>query len=241
MSEDMDIPENLAQMARFPKHRGAIFQMEADDRGLALVDAKAGTLKVYVLIDPDTDQVLDAKFFTYGGPMLTALADILCGELLSKKICEIQNIILEELDNADYETVAKLPAMIAEAYPEKKNIALAARAAMGSEKLKACSAEGRAEADAQWEASSKEWKLEKIEECLDKNVRAMLANDGGGLEVLGIKNEKIVMIRYQGACALCGAASGGTLYYIENQLQQHVYYGLTVEPEMEIWNSGEVL
>jgi NifU-like protein len=60
----------------------------------------------------------------------------------------------------------------------------------------------------------------------------MLAGDGGGLEVLGFKNAKTIQIRYNGACAGCGAASGGTLYYIENQLQQHVYYNLTVEPEI---------
>ncbi|MDR1812507.1 MAG: NifU family protein [Candidatus Fibromonas sp.] len=242
-----DIPENLAQIAHFPKRRGAIFQMEADDKGLALVDVKSGTLKIYVLIDPDTEEILDTRFFTYGGPVLTALANILCEELAGKKIGEIRNLSLENLfgkfdvkpDNADFQTVAKLPAMAAEAYPEKKNVALAARAAMGSAKLKAHTAEGKAEADAEWEAFSDAEKLERIEGCLNDNVRAMLAGDGGGLEVLGIKDGKTVSIRYQGACAGCGAASGGTLYYIENQLQQHVYYGLTVEPEISLWNPGE--
>jgi len=246
MSEDADIPENLAQIARFPKRRGAIFQMDADNKGLALIDAKSGTLKIYVLIDPDTGEILDTKFFTYGGPMLTALADILCEELLGKNISEIQDLPVENLfgkfettpDSADFQIVAKLPAMLTEAYPEKKNVAFAARAAMGSEKLKACTAEGRADADAEWAALSEKQKLEKIEEGLDEHVRDMLAGDGGGLEVLGIKNGKTVLIRYQGACAGCGAASGGTLYYIEDRLQQHVYYGLTVEPEMQIWDLG---
>jgi NifU-like protein len=234
------IPEELAEIARFPKHRGAIFQTEADDKGLALVDAKSETLKVYVLIDPDAEQILSVKFFTYGGQMLTALANIFCEELLSKKIEEIQNISLENLfgkfsvkpDDANFQTVAKLPAMITEAYPEKKNIALAARAAMGSAKLKAFSAEGREQADIEWKKLSKAEKLEQIEECLNDNVRAMLAGDGGGMEVLDIKDEKTVIIRYNGACAGCGAAGEGTLYYIENQLQQHVHYDLTVEPDL---------
>jgi len=223
--------------------------MEADDKGLALVDVKAETLKIYVLIDPDAEQVLDTKFFTYGGPVLTALADILCEELLGKKIDDIQNLSLENLfekfdlkpDNVDFQTVAKLPAKITEAYPEKKNIALAARAAMGSAKLKAHTAEGRIQADAEWEALNEAEKLERIEECLNDNIRAMLAGDGGGLETLGIKNGKTLLIRYQGACAGCGAASGGTLYYIEDQLRQHVYYDITVEPDMSIWTLGESL
>ncbi|GBU23585.1 iron-sulfur cluster assembly scaffold protein IscU [Fibrobacteria bacterium R8-3-H12] len=244
MTQEENIPEELAEIARFPKHRGAIFQTEADDKGLALVDAKSETLKIYVLIDPDAEQVLNVKFFTYGGQILTALANIFCEELFGKKISEIQNISFENLfgkfgvepSNADFQTVAKLPAKIAEAYPEKKNIALAARAAMGSAKLKAFSAEGREQADAEWKKLSKTEKLEQIEECLNENVRTMLAGDGGGLEVLDIKDEKTVLIRYQGACAACGAAGEGTLYYIENQLQQHLYYDLTVEPDLELWN-----
>ena len=211
--------------------------MEADDKGLALVDVKSATLKIYILIDPDVDLVLDTKFFTYGGEELTALGNILCEELLGKKIEEIKEISLEKLfekydvkpDNENFQIIAKLPEMLIEAYPEKKNVALAARAAMGSAKLKAFSAEGREEADKEWNSLSEAQKLEKINECLDEYVLAMLAGDGGGLNLLGIKNEKIVLIRYQGACAGCVAASGGTLYYIENQLQQHVYYGLSVE------------
>jgi len=244
MTPEDSIPEELAEIARHPKHRGAIFQTEADDKGLALVDAKSETLKIYVLIDPETEQILNVNFFTYGGQMLTALANIFCEELFGKKIEEIQNISFEALfgkfgvepSNADFQTVAKLPAKIVEAYPEKKNVALAARAAMGSAKLKAFSAEGREQADAQWKSLSKAEKLEQIEQCLNDNVRAMLAGDGGGLEVLDIKDDKIVLIRYQGACAGCGAAGEGTLYYIENQLQQYVYYDLTVEPELVLWN-----
>jgi len=197
--------------------------MEADDKGLVLVDVKSGSLKVYILIDPDTEEILDTKFFTYGGPILTAFADILCENLLGKKINEIESSF------AEFQTIAKLQDMITQSYPNKKNIALAAKAAMGG---------SRDEADEEWKSLSEAQKLEKIEECLNEYVRAMLAGDGGGLELLGIKDEKIVQIRYNGACAGCGAASGGTLYYIENQLQRHVYYNLTVEPEMPSLDLG---
>ncbi|MCL2102224.1 MAG: NifU family protein [Fibromonadales bacterium] len=244
MTQEANIPESLMKIAVEPKRRGAIFQVEANNKGLALVDAKSGTLKIYVLIDPEAEQVLDTKFFTYGGPLLTALADILCEELVGKKIDEIQNLSLETLfgkfginpDSEAFQIVEKLSAMIVEVYPEKKQIALAAIAAMGSAKLKAHTATGRAEADAEWNALSEAEKIAKIEEALDDSVRSMLAGDGGGLEVLSIKNNKTVLIRYQGACAACGAASGGTLYYIEDQLQQHVYYDLNVEPDWTMDN-----
>jgi NifU-like protein len=38
-------------------------------------------------------------------------------------------------------------------------------------------------------------------------------------------------VRYSGACAGCGAAGGATLYFIEDQLRQNVYYDLSVEPD----------
>ncbi|MDR2581649.1 MAG: NifU family protein [Fibromonadaceae bacterium] len=248
MTQEANIPEKLMEIAAEPKRRGAIFQVEANNKGLALVDVKSGTLKIYVLFDPEAEQVLDTKFFTYGGPLLTALADILCEELVGKKIDEIQNLSLENLfgkfdvkpSDEAFQIAAKLPAMITEEYPEKKQIALAAIAAMGSAKLKAHTITGRAEADAEWNALSEAEKIAKVEEALDVSVRAMLAGDGGGLEVLGIKNNKTVSIRYHGACAACGAASGGTLYYIEDQLQQHAYYDLNVEPDWTM-NEGELV
>jgi NifU-like protein len=240
MLPEVEINEELAKIAAYPKRRGAIFQIEANNKGLALADVKSGTVKIYALIDPNSETVLDTRFFTYGGPVLTALAEILCEWLIGKKLDEIQNLSVESLfekfdikpDNADLQTVAKLPAMIIEAYPEKKQLALAAIAAMGSAKLRAHTAEGRATADAEWNALSKAEKLSKIDECLNDKVRTMLAGDGGGMEVLGLEGENTVLIRYQGACANCGAASGGTLYYIEDQLQQNVYYNLNVEPEI---------
>ena len=49
-----DIASNLSlkvqEIAKAPKYRGAIFQIEADEKGLALVDVKEASLKVYLMI-----------------------------------------------------------------------------------------------------------------------------------------------------------------------------------------------
>jgi len=242
MQETLSIPESIVQIAADPKRRGAFFQIEANNKGLALVDAKAGTLKIYALIDPEDNRILDTRFFTYGGPLLTALADVFCEEIVGKSIEEMLTISLENMfsklgisdDNDAFKIIAELPPKLSEDYPEKKNVALAAIAAMGSAKLRAHTAQGRTEADDEWNALSNDEKLAKIEDALNDNVRDMLAGDGGGLDVIGLKNGKTVLIRYQGACASCGAAGGGTLYFIEDRLQQHVYYDLRVEPEFTI-------
>lgn len=70
--------------------------------------------------------------------------------------------------------------------------------------------------------------LKPVQISLDK-VRPMLQNDGGDMELLGIKNGKIY-VRLVGHCHGC-AASGTTLKYgIERQLR------IDIHPELEVIN-----
>jgi NifU-like protein len=240
------LSEKLTMLARSPKYRGAIFQIEADEKGLALVDGKEASLKIYLMIDPDTDQILETRFFTYGGPVFTALADSFCTVIQGKKISDISNVLVDDLekslrdnpdtpsmpsDTPEKKLLAALITKLVDAYPEKKLIAIAARETMEKIQYRTQSAEGRAEADNEWNSFTDEQRLQKINECLHDNIRSTLQMDGGDLEVLGITNRNHVQVRFQGACAGCSASSGGTLFYIEDQLRNNVYYNLVVEPE----------
>lgn len=70
-----------------------------------------------------------------------------------------------------------------------------------------------------------------VERSLEK-VKPMLALDGGGMTLLGIKNGKI-FVQLQGACVGC-ASSGQTLKYgIERQLR------IDIHPELEVVNVPE--
>jgi len=69
--------------------------------------------------------------------------------------------------------------------------------------------------------------LKLINEILDKRVRPALAGDGGGLEVLDLKNHTLT-IRYQGACGSCPSAIQGTLVAIENLLKREVDQSIEV-------------
>ena len=78
---------------------------------------------------------------------------------------------------------------------------------------------------------TKPQRIEKIEAWLHQSVRGMLQGDGGDVEILDLTEDNRLKIRYQGACAGCGSAMGGTLFYIEDELKNNVYYNLIVEPE----------
>ena len=69
--------------------------------------------------------------------------------------------------------------------------------------------------------------IKQINEILNQRVRPYLAGDGGGLEVLGVEGNK-VMIRYQGACGSCPSSISGTLAAIEGLLRRDINASLEV-------------
>ena len=259
MSEEIcaNYSQKLQEIAKAPKYRGAIFQIEADEKGLALVDVKEASLKVYLMIDPECDKILETRFFTYGGPVFTALADTFCKKIQMVTVddaCAItaESIEKELRDTPDVPAIAEtapeigqmntLIRKILEAYPEKKATAILVREKMERIKYRTQTAEGRAEADVEWNALTKVQKIEKVESWLHQSVRGMLQGDGGDLEVLDLTDDNRLKIRYQGACAGCGSAMGGTLFYIEDELKNNVYYNLIVEPEdpLDQYNANEM-
>ena len=70
--------------------------------------------------------------------------------------------------------------------------------------------------------------LKPVKASLQK-VLPMLENDGGGMELLGIKNGKIY-VRLTGLCHGCAASSTTLKYGIERQLRMDIH------PELEVVN-----
>lgn len=66
-----------------------------------------------------------------------------------------------------------------------------------------------------------------IESLMDEIIRPALANDGGGLEVLKVEDNKVT-IKYQGACGSCPSSTGGTLAAIERALKGYCDPNLVV-------------
>ena len=69
--------------------------------------------------------------------------------------------------------------------------------------------------------------LKQIDEILDRTVRSALQGDGGDIEVLDLKDNRLT-VRYEGACGSCPSAMTGTLMAIEGILQDEFH------PEIEV-------
>lgn len=68
-------------------------------------------------------------------------------------------------------------------------------------------------------------RIPQIEEVLEEHILPFLQGDGGGLQIMGLVEDEL-LIRYEGACGTCPASVTGTLMAIENLLQ------VEVDPEL---------
>ncbi|MBI5211511.1 MAG: iron-sulfur cluster assembly scaffold protein [Elusimicrobia bacterium] len=76
-------------------------------------------------------------------------------------------------------------------------------------------------------------KMKAVEKVLEESVRAMLAADGGDVELVDLKDtpEGVeIYIAYHGACRGCPSAGAGTLAAIEGVLKQKLRHPIKVVP-----------
>ncbi|EAK0248417.1 iron-sulfur cluster assembly scaffold protein NifU [Campylobacter jejuni] len=103
------------------------------------------------------------------------------------------------------------------------------RAEMDREKLK-----NTMKSDVAFDEITVVGQLKAVESVLDAEIRPMLHNDGGDLEVIDIQKAEgaaiDVYIRYLGACSGCSSGSGATLYAIETILQEELSPNIRVMP-----------
>lgn len=72
----------------------------------------------------------------------------------------------------------------------------------------------------------------QIEEILDRRIRPGLQGDGGDLACVSYEN-KVLIIKYQGACGTCPSSTTGTLEAIRSILQDEY------NPEIEVYIAPE--
>jgi len=248
--EARQFSKKIESLAASPKHRGAFFTEDATGKDLALVTAKYKDIKVYWLVDPQSDLIYDAKFFSYGGPVSMAMGEMLCSLARGMKLDTACDISLDEIESllrdapetpatAQPKEVAfaNLPMLLAtarEAYPSAKALALASiqlkQQSEATRGLRKTSYEALTEADQEWMKKSKDAQLATIEMVLDNDIRPGLNSDGGDLNIMDLENGSKLTVKYQGACGSCGSSVGATLAFIEDTLRRQVYGGMQVVP-----------
>ncbi|NDA48544.1 MAG: NifU family protein, partial [Alphaproteobacteria bacterium] len=62
-----------------------------------------------------------------------------------------------------------------------------------------------------WDEFSYQVKIKIIEEIIDKEIRPYIELDAGGVKILELREQKEVMISYEGSCTTCHSSTGSTL------------------------------
>lgn len=64
-------------------------------------------------------------------------------------------------------------------------------------------------------------KVRRIEAVLDQHVRPALASDGGGIDLVDLQGDELI-VQYQGACGSCSSSIGGTLTFVQDSINNHL-------------------
>ncbi|CCQ89341.1 putative Iron-sulfur cluster assembly scaffold protein SufE [Nitrospina gracilis 3/211] len=236
------------EAATKPKHRGAFYQEDATEKGMALVEAKFKDMKLYWLVDVVEGRVYSAKFFAYGGKVSVGICEQLCSMVKGLTIDEACSLLGADVERAlrddpeepavpeskktAFGNVPELLKIIKEKYPEAQAVAQATASIKGSGAGKPKSTRELTMQEQAWLDLDEADQIKQVELVLDEKVRPALMSDGGNIQVLEVVDGERVLVQYQGACGSCGSSLGATLSFIERTLRQDVYSDLQVVPNM---------
>ncbi|TDJ59351.1 MAG: iron-sulfur cluster assembly scaffold protein SufE [Nitrospina sp.] len=230
-----------------PKNRGAYYQEEAAEKGMALVEAKFKDMKLYWLVDVEEDRIYSAKFFAYGGKVSVGICETLCGMVKGLTIAEACSLLGADIERAlrddpeipavpeskklAFGNVPELLKIISENYTSAKALAAASQSIKESD-VKPVSLKELTMQEQAWLNLSEEDQIQQIDIVLDEKIRPALMQDGGNVAVQEVVDGEKVIVQYQGACGSCGSSLGATLSFMEKILRENVYNDLQVVPNM---------
>lgn len=198
--------------------------------------------EIALVIDGSDGVVADVKYRFFGPTILLVTLEAVSRYVVRKHIKQVQHLTPELIDRTLRDQEAN-PAYKALETPYLAFVldgvfqALATAPEIAVSEY-ATPLEGLS--GAQVEALCENWmeletlqRMEILEKAFEEQIRPYLAIDEGGVQILGIEEDTKVKIAYSGSCTSCYSAIGGTLQGIQSLLQERVYRGLTVVPDME--------
>ena len=236
---------NFEEKASAIKHRGAYYQEDAGEKGMALLEAKFKDTKLYWLVDVKEDRIFSARFFAYGGKVSLVIGETLCNMvegLTVEEACSLLKTDVEarlrdepevpsvpESRMKAFDAVEELLKITREQYPSAKGVAIASASIDKTDFQSTAELNLAAQA---WLGLTKEEQKQQIEIVLDEYIRPTLMNDGGNVQILDVTDGEKILVQYQGACGSCGSSLGATLSFMESTLRKHIYNELNVVPQV---------
>ncbi len=233
-----------------PRNAGYFTQVDAEARGVRLVEAQEGSVaedhavRFYWFVDKEDGTIIDVKYQVYGQSALIGAAEAAAELCIGKNYDQASRLTTDLIDRQvrDKPDVSAFPR---EAYLHLNLVLEAIETAAHQctdiplstsyivSPVPSGMEEGMGESYPGWDTLSLKDKLAVIEKVLDEDVRPYIALDAGGVAVLNLIDDREVIISYQGACTSCYSSIGTTLSYIQQTLRNKVSPHLTVTPDID--------
>ena len=221
---------------------GFFTEQVAREKHMRLVTGRDGDLCFYWLVDESDGVIADVKFQAFGPIALIAAGEIASELVLRKNYDQASRISADLLDQhvRDRKDHPSFP-------PQVHKYLNQAISAIEQAVSQCLDIPYTADYDLTpiehdfgeipggipgWEDFPTGQKLKIIEEVIDKEIRPYIELDAGGVKVLQLKEEREVLISYEGSCTTCHSSTGSTLTAIQQILRARVHPGLVVIPEL---------
>lgn len=225
---------------------------EAKTKAMRLVIGREGSLQegsflaIYLLVNESDGVIMDARFQAFGSTAFIGAADALCEILLKKNYAQASRVSADLIDKKlrDHPSI--------EAFPEGMNRYLNLVLSAVFDATSLCQdititdpyshspvEEGSHNTEGsnhyhQWPSYTLEEKLAIIREVILQEIEPYIALDEGGVEVTELKDDKEVIVVYQGSCTSCFSATGATLNAIQQILRDKVHPDIFVTPDASV-------
>lgn len=238
--------QKLAHHIDSPRSVGYFTEDDAKSCALRLVTECAGdleegtTIRFYWMVDPEDGIIVDAKYQLFGEAITIGLCEALSVLIVGKNYDQAARIDVKVVDHflRDKSEVPAFPedslehvALILEAIKKCATLCLDIPVSATYQAPPVMNAPLEGNGFEGFKELKLSDKINFINQVLDKEVRPYVEMDAGGVEVIGLKDNQII-IEYQGNCTSCFSATGATLSYIQKVIRAKVDPDLEVIPNL---------
>lgn len=242
--------KKLAAKIDNPRCAGFFNKAESEERHMRLVEACSGSVQegnavlLNWLVDPEDGVIVDAKHQVFGQSALIGAAELSCELSIGKNYDQVKRITAELIDKqardrADEQAIPNeampLVSLVIDAMrraaEQCQDLPLAA--SYVAPPVPTGPGEVLEGGYPGWEELTVERKISVVEQVLDQDVRPYIALDAGGVKVLNLIGNDLI-ITYEGTCTSCYSSIGATLSYIQQTIRAKVHPSLNVVPELPV-------
>ena len=222
-----------------PRFQGTLTSQDATARGCTLIATEHGAqlapdhIHLTMLVDA-AGVVQEVRYTTPATDSQLASYDVMAERCQGRTLDEVATITPRQIDQLLRDDGGgPVLELVATNHPDGDHpyyvLRKAAERHSGAKTTATqAGAAGQTSENLPWAAVGLFEKVRRIVGVLDTQVRPALASDGGGIDLVDLKQDDLY-VQYHGACGSCSSSIGGTLQFIQDSLNNHLGTTLAIK------------